>query len=140
MTAVVGWPYEESYPPSLLGLPGGGPSTGATAGIPGTWTPAGSTPPATQLDALQGKPYTIKPTPATGWTSGQYVQTQQAGAAGRITWTGTSWAGGAAPLEARTAPEVEPPEAQSRPAGDASDPPSERPPPERRRRNGGRRT
>jgi len=70
-------------------------ATGATAGIPGTWTPPGSTPPA-DIPALQGS--SIVASPASGWTSGQYVQTQLAGAAGRACWTGTGWVGGAAPL------------------------------------------
>jgi hypothetical protein len=68
------------------------PATGATAGIPGTWTPPGSTPrssPAT----MSG----IVASPATAWTSGQYVQTLTEGAAGRTTWTGTGWVGGVAP-------------------------------------------
>jgi hypothetical protein len=124
---LVGRPYEESYPASLLGLPGGGPATGATAGIPGVWTPAGSTPPASQLDAMQGRPYTIKATPATAWTTGQYVQTQTAGAAGRVTWTGTAWVGGVASDEAGRQVEVEPPEAQY--GADSSSPPAPDAPP-----------
>jgi hypothetical protein len=70
------------------------PATGATAGIPGTWTPSGSTPPAT-VAALQGGSVTASP--ATAWTTGQFVQTGTAGAAGRATWTGTGWVGGVAP-------------------------------------------
>jgi hypothetical protein len=70
------------------------PATGATAGIPGTWTPPGSTPRANPA-SMTG----IVATPATAWTSGQYVQTQLAGAAGRTSWSGTAWVGGAAPLE-----------------------------------------
>jgi hypothetical protein len=73
-------------------------ATGATAGIPGSWTPAGSTPPA-DVATLQGGSITANPN--TGWTSGQYVQTGTAGAAGRATWTGTGWVGGAAPLAAK---------------------------------------
>ena len=69
------------------------PATGATAGIPGTWTPPGSTPPASPA-AMTG----IVASPGTAWTSGQYVQTGTAGAAGRTTWTGSAWVGGAAPL------------------------------------------
>lgn len=75
--------------------PSPGMATGATAGIPGTWTPAGATPRANPA-SMAG----IVASPATAWTSGQYVQTQLAGAAGRTTWTGTAWVGGAAPLEA----------------------------------------
>jgi hypothetical protein len=73
------------------------PATGATAGIPGDWTPAGATPPATVTDLVQGKPVEVTASPQTGWTTGQYVQTQDSGAAGRACWTGTSWVGGAAP-------------------------------------------
>jgi hypothetical protein len=89
--------FDQSYPPSIYAPPVV-PATGATAGIPGTWTPAGSTPPA-DLAALQGS--AIVATPVTAWTSGQYVQTQEVGAAGRATWTGAGWVGGAAPLAAR---------------------------------------
>ena len=70
------------------------PATGATAGIPGTWTPPGSTPPAS-VAALQAG--AVVASPATGWTAGQFVQTGTAGAAGRATWTGTGWVGGVAP-------------------------------------------
>jgi hypothetical protein len=72
-------------------------ATGATAGIPGAWTPAGSIAPRTQADAMAGKPTTITASPATAWTTGQYVQTQTAGAPGRVCWTGSAWVGGAAP-------------------------------------------
>jgi hypothetical protein len=70
------------------------PATGATAGIPGTWTPPGSVPPAGVAE-LQSSGLTA--TPATPWTTGQFVQTGTAGAAGRATWTGTGWVGGIAP-------------------------------------------
>lgn len=80
--------YDESYPPAILKPP----ATGATAGIPGTWTPPGSRPPATV--AAIGS---VVASPATPWTTGQYVQTGTAGAAGRATWTGTAWVGGVAP-------------------------------------------
>jgi hypothetical protein len=75
---------------------GGGavPATGATAGIPGTWTPPGSTPPATVAALQGGTPNVVVATPTTGWTTGQYVQTATAGAAGEATWTGTGWVGG----------------------------------------------
>ncbi len=95
--------YDESYPPWVFdgsGPPVAMPATGATAGIPGTWTPPGSTPPA-DVAALQGGvPNAVTASPVTAWTSGQYVQTATVGAAGRATWTGTGWVGGAAPLEA----------------------------------------
>lgn len=97
--------YEESYPPELWAPPVI-PATGATAGIPGTWTPSGSTPPATVGD-MGG----IVATPATAWTVGQYVQTQTVGAAGQTYWNGTAWVAGTAPLadepEPSSAPEPE---------------------------------
>lgn len=74
------------------------PASGATAGIPGTWTPAGAEPPADLQSLINGNPVTVTASPATAWTTGQYVQTRTAGAAGRATWTGTTWVGGAAPL------------------------------------------
>jgi hypothetical protein len=87
--------WDESYPPSVYAPPPVViPATGATAGIPGSWTPAGSTPPAT-VAALQGS--AVVASPASGWTTGQYVQTGTTGVAGRACWTGTGWVGGAAP-------------------------------------------
>lgn len=85
--------YDESYPPSIYAppVPPVVPSTGATAGIPGTWTPPGSQAPATP--AGMGS---ITATPATAWTTGQYVQTGLGGAPGQTHWTGTAWAGGVA--------------------------------------------
>lgn len=67
-------------------------ATGATAGTPGTWTPAGSTPPST-LSQLQAA--SIVANPATAWATGQYVLL-----ADNLThahWTGTAWASGDAP-------------------------------------------
>jgi hypothetical protein len=75
-------------------------ATGATAGIPGGWTPNGATAPASPTDLSQARPNTVVASPATAWTSGQYVQTRTAGAAGRATWTGSAWVSGAAPLAA----------------------------------------
>lgn len=83
--------YDQSYPPSLFGPPVV-PATGATAGIPGTWTPPGSTPPA-DVASIGA----VVASPATPWTSGQYVQTGTIGLPGRASWSGTSWVGGAAP-------------------------------------------
>ena len=81
--------------------PGWNPARTATAGIPGTWGPAGLkppvTPPATQTDVIQGKPVAVTASPTSAWTTGQYVQTQTAGAAGRVCWTGSNWVGGVAP-------------------------------------------
>lgn len=76
------------------------PATGATAGIPGTWTPPGSTPPAT-VAALQSSG--VVASPASGWTAGQYVQTGTAGAPGQACWTGSGWVGGPAPVARESA-------------------------------------
>ena len=67
-----------------------GAATGATAGTPGTFTPAGSTPPA-DAAAMTG----ITASPATAWTTGQYVS---AGDASQHHWDGAAWATGAAAL------------------------------------------
>ena len=72
-------------------------STTGVAGIPGSWTPAGSMPPSTVADLAAGRPITVTASPATAWTTGQYVQTGTAGAPGRACWTGSAWVGGAAP-------------------------------------------
>jgi hypothetical protein len=90
---------------------------------------------------MNGVPYTIKASPLTAWTTGQYMQTATAGAPGRVTWTGTAWVGGVATMAAGAQgapPEVEPPEEQAYPAGDA-DSSAEPPPPERRRTGNGKR-
>lgn len=71
-------------------------ATGATAGIPGTWTPTGATPPATVADLIAGTPHVVTASPATAWTTGQYVQTQAAGTGGRGHWSGSAWVTGAA--------------------------------------------
>lgn len=68
-------------------------ATGATAGIPGTWTPSGSRPPSGPGAPMVG----ITASPTSAWTSGQFVQTATIGAAGRVTWTGSAWVGGVAP-------------------------------------------
>jgi hypothetical protein len=67
------------------------PATGATAGSPGVWTPAGSQPPANATAAgIAG----IVATPNTAWTTGQYVQGSTLGAAGQMYWSGSTWIGG----------------------------------------------
>jgi hypothetical protein len=76
------------YPPT--------PATGATAGTPGTWTPAGSTPPATVAALIAGTPNVVVASPATAWTVGQYVQTQAVGAPGQAHWSGSAWVSGPA--------------------------------------------
>src|SRR5215471_8172690 len=61
-------------------------ATGATAGTPGTFTPAGAQAPA-NLAAMTG----LTASPATAWTTGQYVVLGDATSAH---WTGTAWAAG----------------------------------------------
>lgn len=72
-------------------------SSGATAGTPGTWTPALSDPPANVANLIAGSPVTVVASPLTAWTTGQYVQTQTAGTGGRAHWDGDSWVAGMAP-------------------------------------------
>lgn len=67
------------------------PATGATAGTPGSFSPAGATPPA-DLTALTGGGITA--TPTTAWTTGQYVAL---GDSSHAYWNGTAWTTGAAP-------------------------------------------
>src|SRR4029453_7366145 len=59
------------------------PATGATAGTPGPWPPAGSPPPA---DAPAAETAAITATPATAWTTGEYMQGSTAGTAGEMHW------------------------------------------------------
>ena len=80
----------------VLDFDGGGaaaPATGATAGIPGTWTPGGSTPPANAAGATSAS---VTASPTTAWTTGQYVQGSTAGTGGEMHWSGTAWAAGKA--------------------------------------------
>lgn len=83
-------------PDEVLALfSGGAPlATGANAGSPGSWTPGGSTPPAS-VAALQGS--SIVASPAASWTTGQYVQTGTAGSAGEAYWNGSAWVAGRKP-------------------------------------------
>lgn len=67
------------------------PATGATAGTPGSWTPAGCEVPA-DLAAVQAA--SITASPATAWTTGQSVQTADAA---DCHWDGSAWATGTAP-------------------------------------------
>jgi hypothetical protein len=83
----------------------GTPATGATAGTPGTWTPAGSTPPADVPALIAG---TVTASPATAWTTGQYVQTLTAGTAGQAYWNGTAWTAGQASLLSADEEDTEP--------------------------------
>lgn len=67
----------------------GPPATGATAGTPGTFTPAGCDSP-DKLAELVG----VTATPATAWTSGQYVLL---GDGTFAHWAGAAWAAGKKP-------------------------------------------
>ena len=71
------WTEEPEPPPA---------ASGATAGTPGSWTPSGSTPPASV-----GTIGSVTASPATAWTVGQYVQTGTAGVPGEASWNGTGW-------------------------------------------------
>lgn len=80
--------------PIWSGAPDDGPeATGATAGTPGAFTPAGAVAP---WDIYELGRQGVKASPATAWTTGQRVMM---GNGLPATWTGTAWAGGAAPLE-----------------------------------------
>ncbi|MET0464727.1 MAG: hypothetical protein ABW007_16315 [Chitinophagaceae bacterium] len=83
-------------PDDVIAIFGGGGAplaTGATAGIPGTWTPGGSTPPSDVASLIASS---ITATPNTAWTTGQFVQTGTAGAPGQGYWNGTAWVAGTA--------------------------------------------
>lgn len=69
-------------------------ANGATAGSPGTWTPAGEEAP-WSLAKMAG----IVASPATAWTTGQRMLL---GDGTECTWSGTDWVGGRAPLAATT--------------------------------------
>ncbi len=68
-------------------------ATGATAGTPGTITPAGATTPTT-LAGMQSASPPVVASPTTAWTTGQYVQLPGTGtnASGKVHWSGTAWA------------------------------------------------
>jgi len=68
--------------------------TGATAGTPGTWSGSGTVP--ASVAALQAAIPAIVATPATAWTTGQYVQTLTAGVPGQAHWSGSAWVTGPA--------------------------------------------
>lgn len=70
-------------------VPGGVVATGATAGLPGSFTPAGATPPF-NLAAMTG----IVASPATNWTVGQHVETASGA---DVHWNGTAWTAGVHP-------------------------------------------
>lgn len=66
-------------------------ATGATSGKPGSWTPDGSTPPATVADLAAGQPNKVVANPDTAWKKGEFVQTGTDGADGQAHWDGTAW-------------------------------------------------
>ena len=63
--------------------------TGATAGTPGNWTPTGANPP-----DIFAKMTGLTASPATAWTTGQYVVLDDGSHA---YWNGTTWIAGNAP-------------------------------------------
>lgn len=65
-------------------------ATGATAGIPGVFTPEGSVRP---FDLAQIQDDELTASPATAWTTGQHVIL---GDGSKAHWTATAWAAGAA--------------------------------------------
>jgi hypothetical protein len=69
------------------------PAATGNAGTPGTWDPAGSTPPATVADLIAGIPAVVAAAPTTPWTAGQYVETADGADA---YWSGTAWTAGQA--------------------------------------------
>lgn len=71
-------------------VPVGSLATGATAGIPGTATPANSYFPETLAELTASS---ITASPATAWTTGQYIVL---GDGSWAHWTGSAWAAGAA--------------------------------------------
>lgn len=106
MRAITGFPVDDLYgfvvtdvqPPAVTDgcQPLPDPAIGATAGIPGTFTPPGSLAPTSVANLIAGTPNPVVASPTTAWTTGQYVQTQTPGVAGRAHWNGTAWVAGAA--------------------------------------------
>lgn len=86
LTSDAEWPIQDG--PERDNTPPAVDATGATAGTPGTFTPAGATPPA-NLAAMSG----ITATPATAWTTGQYVAL---GDVSHAHWDGSAWTAGEA--------------------------------------------
>jgi hypothetical protein len=64
-------------------------AAGATAGTPGSFTPAGSVKPA-NLSQMAG----ITASPATAWTTGQHVLTSDGS---KVSWNATAWVAGQVP-------------------------------------------
>jgi hypothetical protein len=93
--AVVAAMFDDTLPEIKIGIQEvpGQTVTGASAGSPGTWTPAGSTAPA-NLAALTGASPAIVASPTTPWATGQYVAL---GDSSDAYWDGTTWLAGQAP-------------------------------------------
>lgn len=86
--------WEFAISGALLRAYGGVAATGANAGAPGTFTPAGATPPADVAALTSGG---VAASPNTAWATGEWVQTATAGAPGEAHWSGSAWAAGKAP-------------------------------------------
>jgi len=96
--AVVAAMFDDNIPPVQVGIqevPGEPqvPATGATAGSPGTWSPATAVAPA-DFAALDTADPAIVANPTTAWTTGQYVLL---GDTSHAYWDGTLWISGEAP-------------------------------------------
>jgi hypothetical protein len=83
--------WDSSYPPSLFGppVPPVIVPTGAVAGTPGHWTPAGATAPNTLAEA-NALGLSLGPT----WVDGEYVPLATAGT---VYWNGAAFSLGVAP-------------------------------------------
>jgi hypothetical protein len=94
--------------------------TGATAGSPGSFKPAGATPP-TNLAALQALGALGQ---TTAWTTGQSVKL---GDGSDAHWNGTAWAAGVAAATPTPAPSPTPPAPPAPPPSPPSEPPCDPP-------------
>ena len=88
------WVGDSTTKRVILGLPPTIKMTSATAGIPGTITPANATTP-TDLGGLTSASPAITASPATNWTVGQYVALPGSGT--HVNWNGTGWVAGTHP-------------------------------------------
>jgi hypothetical protein len=79
-------PPEPDCEPMALGVE----ATGATAGTPGTFTPANSYGPLDLADLIASS---ITATPNTAWTAGQFITLRDGSTAN---WSGTAWEAGVA--------------------------------------------
>lgn len=78
--------------PGCACIASGPKSTGATAGIPGTYTPADSYPPDNFGELTTT--HTLTASPSTAWTTGQYIELADGTFAH---WNGTAWVAGKKP-------------------------------------------